>query len=135
MGVSGPGEEALLGLEGFAYEILSEEDGATDDDIPYLDLVIDDMDTAKWLKRVRIFAIPNAVVRFEFTGDHESTVPDVEILNPAVDEIHILRPESGVRVAIPGCESVDRDTFGMGELPADSQQAVPLDRREDTIPQ
>ncbi len=58
-------QESIDEMSGYDYVVSNESSGEIVDGISYIDFTVDDQDEARWLKRVRIIALPKAAVRFE----------------------------------------------------------------------
>lgn len=80
-------QEVLSGLEGYDYEIIKETEGITDDDIPFLDIMVTDNDFSPWIKRARIYALPKTALRLEFYCPVETFKLRDEIFTDIVDSL------------------------------------------------
>ena len=85
--IEGSKLEVLAGLEGYEAEIIKETEGVTDDGIPFMDIVVTDNDISPWVKRARIFALPDTALRLEFYCPVETFELRDEIFTAIADSL------------------------------------------------
>jgi len=85
--IEGSKLEVLAGLEGYEAEIIKETEGVTDDGIPFMDIMVTDNDISPWVKRARIFALPDTALRLEFYCPVETFELRDEIFTAIADSL------------------------------------------------